>query len=410
MYEIHHIDCPDTNIFMIMFAFKVGSANETANVAGISHLVEHMVFESNKADSENLVSYGSLYNAFTSVDATCYFAKTTIEDALKVSKTFCKMFENLKVEKKTLEREKKVVIEEMMRGSTRDAIVNDADILHMGTPYANNVIGTEKSVKGISIRDLLEYYDNNYSDVQVVFSCNQMHEKQIRKIIKTFLPKRFMGNHENNENNENNERHEYTQNVLKPENVVPRCIVMKSINKTNKASEILISIKTTPYSHVKEREWYNAYAFTVKQMLFEELREKHGLMYGSFVNHECFRDSGILSVNLRNFLERKNINRVLQLVIQVMIKSVDHVESMNLSYQKYKTIQRSDPFISMKEKMWQVIFNNPKADYTKTNPKVIVVVYGDNSRHTKVDMKATDHALHKLVDRLSSVYLSSNKV
>ena len=81
------------------FAITVGtgSVNETKNTNGISHYIEHMNF---KGTSENtsfeisniLDSTGSTYNAFTSVDSTCYYAQTIVEE---LERTFKVMSANV---------------------------------------------------------------------------------------------------------------------------------------------------------------------------------------------------------------------------------------------------------------------------------------------------------------------------
>ena len=61
-----------------------GSVNETAKNNGISHYIEHMNFKGSKSyssfDISNIMdSNGANYNAYTSVETTCFYAQTIVE-------------------------------------------------------------------------------------------------------------------------------------------------------------------------------------------------------------------------------------------------------------------------------------------------------------------------------------------
>ena len=57
-----------------------GSRYETSNNNGISHFLEHMVFKGTKKfpthkDTSYLEGLGAIQNAWTDIDATCYWCK-----------------------------------------------------------------------------------------------------------------------------------------------------------------------------------------------------------------------------------------------------------------------------------------------------------------------------------------------
>src|SRR5690625_8010148 len=128
-----------------------GSRNETIHNNGISHFIEHMFFKGTKTRSaqdiaEAFDSIGGQVNAFTSKEYTCFYAKvldTHKEYALEI---LADMFFNSSFDEDEMEREKKVVYEEIkMYEETPDDIVHDllAEASYGNHPLGYPILGTE---------------------------------------------------------------------------------------------------------------------------------------------------------------------------------------------------------------------------------------------------------------------------
>ena len=99
--------------------FKVGSNDENKKIAGISHFVEHMLFEgtkkrkNSKAIANEIETYGAELNAYTSENRTAYFIKIInkrFDNALDI---LSDMVTNSIFNSKMIEKEKKVIIKEI---------------------------------------------------------------------------------------------------------------------------------------------------------------------------------------------------------------------------------------------------------------------------------------------------------
>ena len=99
--------------------FKVGSNDETKKIFGISHFLEHMLFEGtkNRKDSREIANeiekYGAEFNAYTSGDRTAFFIKIInkkFEIALDI---LSDMVVNPLFSKKMVEKEKRVISKEI---------------------------------------------------------------------------------------------------------------------------------------------------------------------------------------------------------------------------------------------------------------------------------------------------------
>jgi len=101
--------------------FKVGSRDELPEEAGISHFIEHMMFKGTPTRdarelSEAFDSLGAQQNAFTSKEATCYFASCIDESMPGVFELLADMVCNASFDEDACALEREVVTEEIARG------------------------------------------------------------------------------------------------------------------------------------------------------------------------------------------------------------------------------------------------------------------------------------------------------
>ncbi len=149
---------------------KAGSVYETDKEAGITHLIEHMIFKGTEKRgpgelARTIESVGGTINAYTSVDYTvyhCVVPKQYLDTALDVlsDSIFHSTFED-----KELEREKKVVLEEIrMREDNPQARLYKMlmETAYKVYPYRRPVIGYPETVKSFTRQDILNYMARRY--------------------------------------------------------------------------------------------------------------------------------------------------------------------------------------------------------------------------------------------------------
>ena len=155
---------------------KAGSAYEKDDEAGITHLIEHMIFKGTEKRrpgeiAATIESMGGNINAFTSYDYTCYYVNgpaEIMETALDVlsDAIFHSVFDP-----KELEREKQVVLEEMRMREDRPRIALAEAVMskaYVKYPYRRPIIGYEETVKRITRKDILNYMKRRYRPVHMV--------------------------------------------------------------------------------------------------------------------------------------------------------------------------------------------------------------------------------------------------
>ena len=151
--------------------YGVGSRDESSGETGIAHFLEHMMFKGTKNFGPKVFSNlikknGGSHNAFTSFDYTGYYEKlpsNKIELAIKLEADRMK---NLTLDPKEFELERKVVLEE------RRSRVDDNPVNYLfeklrqkafkSHTYANPIIGWEKDIRKISLKNMGTFYKKFY--------------------------------------------------------------------------------------------------------------------------------------------------------------------------------------------------------------------------------------------------------
>jgi len=163
---------------------RAGAVDEGAQ-AGISHLIEHMMFKGTKNRkfrqiSEDLEKLGTSVNAFTTKEATCYYVKSLSSNLVKSIDVIADMINNSLFDASELEKEKDVIYEEMkMIEDVPDDFGMDLiqEAVFDGTPLAGRIIGTPESVGAITRNGIINFTGTRYTAPGMVISCSGMYDE-----------------------------------------------------------------------------------------------------------------------------------------------------------------------------------------------------------------------------------------
>ena len=155
---------------------KTGSINETDENNGVSHFFEHLFFKgsTNHAPGEFdkiLETKGAITNAATSKDFTHYYITIPSKDFDLALEMHSDMLLHPLIPRKELEKERKVVIEEIMKDANSPntmAYDNLITMLYTTHPYKRKVIGTADIISKIQRDKILEYYNQYYNPSNMV--------------------------------------------------------------------------------------------------------------------------------------------------------------------------------------------------------------------------------------------------
>lgn len=150
---------------------KTGSINESEKNNGVSHFLEHLFFKGtiNHAPGEFdkiLEAKGAINNAATSKDFTHYYITLPSKHFDLALEMHSDMLQNPLIPRKELEKERKVVLEEIAKDlNSPNAIVynNLMQMMYNNHPYKRKVIGTSDIIETITREEILEYFNDYYS-------------------------------------------------------------------------------------------------------------------------------------------------------------------------------------------------------------------------------------------------------
>lgn len=157
---------------------KTGSRHEEDQEAGITHLIEHMLFKGTKTRTareiaESIEGRGGSLNAFTDKESTCYYCRVLADDVVNGIDVLSDMMLHSLLDPEELEREEQVVLEEIRRGEDEPSDhVHELHLEHRWAqhPLGKPIIGTRESVSSFKREHLVRYMDRRYRGDNVLLA------------------------------------------------------------------------------------------------------------------------------------------------------------------------------------------------------------------------------------------------
>ena len=274
---------------------NAGTRDEDPQKMGLAHFVEHTFFkgtEKRKAYQiiKRLEDVGGELNASTDKEATYFHASFLSPDYERAIELLSDIFFNSTFPEKELEKEKKVVAEEIeyYEDTPTELIFDEFEALAFdGHPLARNILGTKKSLKKLSQQDIFDFIENQYcADNIVISSVGAITLKKLKNLCEKY----FGGHPLKNSCRIREPFVKFTPNTLK-------------VRKKTSQTHIVLGTLAYPVHEDKKR---NAFALLTNLLggqgmytrLNTAIREKHGWAYAVEANYTPFSDTGLFTVYL----------------------------------------------------------------------------------------------------------------
>lgn len=161
---------PAAKTIALGFFTRTGSRDETPEVAGVSHFLEHMMFKGSERRSAADVNrafdeMGAKNNAFTSHELTVYYGAVLPRFQGRLLELLADMLRP-SLRQEDFDTEKKVILEEiaMYQDRPRSVVYNLArETYHHGHPLGNVVLGTTESITALERDQMMEYFRRRYA-------------------------------------------------------------------------------------------------------------------------------------------------------------------------------------------------------------------------------------------------------
>ncbi len=301
-----------------------GAAVETDEENGISHYIEHMMFKGTQkrsafAISDEMDRIGAQMNAFTSKDATCYYAKCITDHAERAFAILADLFLNSTFPEEESEREKGVIIEEIsMTEDTPDDLCLDllSAAYYGERGYGRNILGTPQNVRAFTKKQAFDYIAERYNANNIVISM----AGNIDIALAEQLVERYFSN-------------------VKPASKPPRKVEVnlqgQSLVRNKDIEQMHIALA---YPSVKRyHELFDATQImnsvlggSMSSRLFQTVREKLGLAYTVYSYLSTYENSGALvvyaGVNAKNYM--RSLEAITGCIADICKKNLSEEEFM----------------------------------------------------------------------------------
>jgi zinc protease len=193
------VEVPKASVATVQVWYKVGSRNEVMGRAGLSHMLEHMMFKGTnrfpKGSFSRLIrKNGGMDNAFTSQDFTAYFENLAADRVTLALELESDRMQGLildgnefKTEREVVKEERRLRSEDDPQGALVEALFAQAYVSH---PYHWPVIGWFADLDAMTLEDLQRHYDTYYSpnNATLVIVGDIKADTLIQTITKLFEP------------------------------------------------------------------------------------------------------------------------------------------------------------------------------------------------------------------------------
>jgi predicted Zn-dependent peptidase len=269
---------------------ETGSRREPESRGGISHLIEHLVFKGTATRSAEEIartmdSVGGHTDAFTTKEHTCFYVQVLDEHLPLAVDLLTDILRHPRFDAEELEREKQVVLQEIkMVDDTPDDIIHDifAEQIWKGHPLGRPILGTKDLVTGFSRGLIAEHFAEEYVPPKVIISVagNATHAQ-----VLDLFGAGFNG---------------FERAPIERPDSTPALI--PGVNVVHKQLEQVHVVMGFPGLRQSAPERYALFLLndivggSMSSRLFQEVRERQGLVYSIHSGVQAFLDTGVLYV------------------------------------------------------------------------------------------------------------------
>ncbi len=286
----------------------VGGRHEPAEISGVSHFIEHLLFKGTKKRSAEKISQdvegiGGYLNAFTSEENTCFYSKARADRFGELLDVLGDMFLHSTFAPVEIERERNVIKEEiaMYRDQPQQYVqelLNET--LWPEQPLGRSLAGTERTLDATTRDGIIRYHRENYvTSATLISVAGKLKHKQVVEAVAKYGKRFRMGQ----------------RTVFAPAVANQSAPRVRLLTKNTEQTQIALGIRAC--SRHDERRYALRLLNTIlgenmSSRLFQSVREKHGLAYSIYSASSFFSDTGDLVISAG--LDTDKLEKALKLI------------------------------------------------------------------------------------------------
>jgi predicted Zn-dependent peptidase len=294
-----------------------GARNETAAENGVAHLLEHMLFKGTgrrnaQQIAEEIEAVGGQMNAYTARENTAYYARVLKADVSLAVDIVADLLQHSLFDEEELVRERSVVLQEIGQANdTPDDIIFDhfQGAAFPGQPMGRPVLGTPDTVSNMSRTALTSYLGTHYVPSELVLTAAGAvdHDRLVEQALEQFdrLP------------------------LSTPP--APQPISYRGGDfRDEQDLEQLHFLLGFEGAAIGDPDYYAQSVLStvlgggMSSRLFQEVREKRGLVYSIYTFASAYRESGLFGIYAGT--SPSEIAELVPVVCDEVRKVIDHID------------------------------------------------------------------------------------
>ena len=267
----------------------VGTRYEEPEMNGVSHLLEHMAFKGTRrrtatAIAEEIEAVGGHINAYTTCENTAYYVRVLKEDVRLGVDLIADILQNSTMEKDELERERTVILQEIHQANdTPDDVVFDnfQAAAYPDQPLGRQVLGDAGIVGSMDRETIIGYMNDHYNaSTMVLAAAGRIDHDELASLANDMFSELPEGEQATRE----------AANYTGGQSVVEREL---------EQAHLLLGFKGVSY---QDPDFYASAVLStlfgggMSSRLFQEIREKRGLVYSIYSFVSSYSDGGMFGI------------------------------------------------------------------------------------------------------------------
>lgn len=282
-----------------------GSRYEKKHENGISHFIEHMLFKgSEKRTAAEIAgamdAVGGQINAFTAREYTCFYTKTLDAHAELAMDVLADMIIKPTLDAHDMELEKRVIAEEIsMYEDAPEELVYDLyyEAVWGDTSMGRTVLGTEATLKAMTPDMMRAYMREHYTTNNIIISVSGNFDDKFFDDLE-----RYFGIYKINSSKPELEAAEFKSgHIIRTKDIeqVQLVVGFRGIDIMDEAAYPLLVFN-------------NVFGCGMSSRLFQNIREKEGLVYSVGAGHSAYINTGTFDISAG--MNPQNLERVCELI------------------------------------------------------------------------------------------------
>jgi predicted Zn-dependent peptidase len=293
---------PQARSAVIGFWVPVGSRDESPGEHGSTHFLEHLLFKGTKTRSAMDIavafdSVGGEFNANTSKESTCYYARVLRRDLELAVDILADMVTSATIDRLDFENERGVILDELAMNAD-----DPVDVAHEAFaaavfgdhPLARPISGRPEDIRAVTRDQVWDHYQRYYTPSRLIVTAGgDVDAAELTAVLDKALERGGWGAEKLGTTSPIGRR------PVEPEVALPAKGSVESLAKTTEQAQVLIGceglVATDPRRHAMS-VLATALGGGMSSRLFQEIRERRGLAYSTYCFVSPHSDAGLFGL------------------------------------------------------------------------------------------------------------------